>query len=92
MTRKIAPANWLFPNINIGCLVKFTEDGEALETMWDASGEMHPMLTSCKEHKGYLYLGGLSNNRIGRWKVPGADPDWTGPESYWGPKGQVGKS
>ncbi|MCB1395510.1 MAG: SMP-30/gluconolactonase/LRE family protein [Rhodobacteraceae bacterium] len=92
MTRKIAPANWLFPNINIGCLVKFTEDGEALETMWDASGEMHPMLTSCKEHEGFLYLGGLSNNRIGRWKVPGADPNWTGPDSYWGPESKEGRA
>ena len=38
----------------------------------------HPMITSMREHKGYLYLGGIYNNRIGRYKIPGADPNWTG--------------
>ena len=42
------------------------------------------MITSMREHKGYLYLGGVSNNRIGRYKIEGADPNWTGPASYWG--------
>ena len=36
----------------------------------------HPMITSMREHKGYLYLGGIYNNRIGRYKIPGADPDF----------------
>lgn len=86
MTRRVAPANWLFPNINTGCLIKMSADGRVLETMWDRGGQNHPMVTSCKEHKGWLFIGGVSNNRIGRWKVPRADPDWSGPESYWGPK------
>ena len=42
------------------------------------------MITSMREHKGYLYLGGVSNNRIGRYKIPGADPNWTGQDDYWG--------
>jgi ribose transport system permease protein len=42
------------------------------------------MITSMREHKGYLYLGGISNNRIGRYKIPGADPQWSGFQSYWG--------
>ena len=29
-------------------------------------------------------LGGVSNNRIGRYKIPGADPNWTGQDDYWG--------
>ena len=37
-----------------------------------------------REHKGYLYVGGILNNRIGRYSIPGADPNWTGPRSYWG--------
>jgi ribose transport system permease protein len=86
MTRQVAPANWLFPNINTGCVVKFTDRGEVLGTYWDLGGLNHPMVTSVKEHKGYLYLGGVSNNRLGKWKVPGADPSWTGPDSYWGPR------
>jgi hypothetical protein len=33
-----------------------------------------------REHRGYLYLGGLENNRIGRIKLDPAhcDPTWTG--------------
>ena len=42
------------------------------------------MITSMREHRGFLYLGGSLNNRIGRWKIPGADPEWTGIRSYWG--------
>ncbi len=86
MTRQVSPANWLYANINTGCIIRFTETGEILESIWDAGGENHPMVTSVKEHKGYLYIGGLSNNRIGKWKIPGADPNWSGPESYWGAK------
>jgi ribose transport system permease protein len=37
-----------------------------------------------REHRGYLYLGGVTNNRLGRIKLPDADPEWTGPASYWG--------
>lgn len=84
MTRRVAPASWLSPNLNAGCLMKITADGKVLETAWDSQAVNHPSLTSCKEHKGHLYLGSLFNNRIGQWKVEGADPGWTGPASYWG--------
>jgi ribose transport system permease protein len=36
-----------------------------------------------REHRGYLFLGGVTNNRIGRLKIPGADMNWTGQASYW---------
>lgn len=84
MTKRMGPSNWLMPNINTGCVLKFSPRGEMLESLWDMGGVNHPMVTSVKEHKGYLYLGGISNNRIGRWKIPNADPNWSGPESYWG--------
>ena len=85
MARRVAPDQWLYPNINTGCVVKFDEQGNILESLWDLGGVNHPMITSMREHKGYLYLGGVSNNRIGRYKIPGADPDWCGPDDYWGP-------
>ena len=50
---------------------------------WDPGGESHPTLTSMREDRGYLYLGGLENNRIGRIELAGADRNWTGCESYW---------
>ena len=52
--------------------------------MWDLGGENHPMITSMREHKGYLYIGGILNNRIGKLELKGADKNWTGPNSYWG--------
>lgn len=84
MARRIAPDEWLYPNINTGCIVRFRETGEIVETLWDRGGENHPMITSMREHKGHLYIGGIFNNRIGRLKLDWADPDWTGPASYWG--------
>lgn len=84
MARRIAPDEWLYPNINTGCILRFAESGEILETLWDRGGENHPMITSMREHKGHLYIGGIFNNRIGRLKLDGADPDWTGIRSYWG--------
>jgi ribose transport system permease protein len=84
MTRRLPQDEWLFPNINTGGVVKFDDSGRILETLGDLSGESHPMVTSMREHKGWLYVGGILNNRIGRYRIPGADPHWTGPDSYWG--------
>jgi ribose transport system permease protein len=84
MSRDIAADEWMAPNINTGCVVKFNLQGEIMESLWDLGGENHPMITSMREHRGYLYLGGISNNRIGKYRIPGADPEWTGPDSYWG--------
>jgi ribose transport system permease protein len=84
MARRVAGDEWLFPNVNVGCVVHFNENGGVIETLWDQSGESHPAITSMREHRGYLYLGGVTNNRIGRIKLADVDPDWTGPASYWG--------
>jgi ribose transport system permease protein len=86
MARQVAADEWLFPNINTGCVVRFNDAGEVLESFWDLGGQNHPMITSMREHKGYLYLGGISNNRIGRLRLDRADPSWCGPASYWGVK------
>jgi len=84
MALEVAPDEWLYPNINTGCVVKFSADGKVVETLWDRRGENHPMITSMREHRGQLYLGGILNNRIGRYTLPAADRDWTGTSSYWG--------
>jgi ribose transport system permease protein len=84
MSRNIASDEWMIPNINTGCVLKFNLAGEVLDSLWDIGGENHPMVTSMREHRGYLYLGGLSNNRIGKYKIDGADESWTGQRSYWG--------
>ena len=84
MAQRIAPDQWLYPNLNIGCVVRFNDRGEVIETLWDQSGTNHPMITSMREHRGYLYLGGITNNRIGRLKLENRDPNWSGYKSYWG--------
>ena len=69
--------------MNSGCVFKFDATGKVLDCLWDSGGINHPMITSMREHKGYLYLGGSLNNRIGKWKTLGADPNLTGNQSYW---------
>ena len=84
MARRVAAGRMAFPECQYRLRRPFRRDGRVLETLWDAAGENHPSITSMREHRGYLYLGGVTNNRIGRLKLAGADPDWTGPRSYWG--------
>ncbi|MBN9887149.1 ABC transporter permease [Salipiger abyssi] len=84
MVKQIPPDEWLCPGINYGCVLKFNDKGEILESLWDPGATNHPTITSMREHKGYLYIGGLENNRIGRLPLPDADPGWTSWDSYYG--------
>ncbi len=86
MAKRVPVDEWLFPNINTGCVVKFNEQGKILESFWDLKGLNHPMITSMREHRGYLYLGGIANNRIGRFKLGDADPDFVQYDRRWGKK------
>lgn len=76
MAKQLPQDEWLSPNINTGCVVKFNIQGEIIESLWDLGGLNHPMITSMREHRGYLYLGGISNNRIGRIRLHDADPNY----------------
>ncbi len=82
MSKQLPGDEWLAPNINTGCIVKFNEKGEILDALWDLGGVNHPMITSMREHRGYLYIGGISNNRIGRLKLEDADPDFVSSGRY----------
>jgi ribose transport system permease protein len=84
MARRLPQDEWLFPNINTGGVVKFDEEGRIVATLGDLSGAAHPMVTSMREHKGFLFVGGILNNRIGRYRIEAADPGWTSNDSYWG--------
>jgi ribose transport system permease protein len=83
MAKRVPIDEWLFPNINTGCVVKFNEQGKILESFWDLKGLNHPMITSMREHRGYLYLGGIANNRIGRFKLQDADPNFVQYDRRW---------
>lgn len=84
MTKRVPPTNWLFGNLNTGGVLKTDGQGTIVDALWDApSGPLY-MITSMREHQGQLYLGGVTNNKIGRLALANADPEWTGPQSYWG--------
>jgi ribose transport system permease protein len=84
MIRRVAPDNWLLPNMFTGSLIKFDADGRILDTLWDAPDGSHPQITSVREHKGKLFIGGIHNDRIGVLELKGADHNWSGYEAYWG--------
>ena len=83
MAKRLPPDEWMYPNINVGCVIKITEEGKALEALWDRDGTNHPSITSMREHRGYLYIGGLVNNRIGRYKLKNAREDYVQYDTYW---------
>ena len=66
MTKELPVDDWLLPQLNVSCVLKFNEAGEILRVMWDETLENYPMVTSVKEYDGVLYLGGINNNRLGR--------------------------
>ncbi|MEP9399020.1 SMP-30/gluconolactonase/LRE family protein [Mesorhizobium sp. KR2-14] len=84
MTKRVPPTNWLFGNLNIGGVLKIDGNGHVVDALWDAPDGPLYMITSMREHEGSLYLGGVTNNRIGRLKLDGENENWRGPESYWG--------
>ena len=83
MTRRVPPTNWLFGNLNIGGVLKADGAGRICDALWDKPDGPLYMITSTCEHKGALYLGGTTNDKIGRLVLPGADREWTSPKSYW---------
>jgi ribose transport system permease protein len=84
MTRAVAPTHWLFGNLNVGGVLKIDGGGKIVDAYWDdPSGPLY-MITSMREHKGALYLGGVTNDKIGRLGLADADRNWTGATSYWG--------
>lgn len=92
MTRRVPPTNWLFGNLNIGGVLRIDGKGAIVDALWDRPDGALYMITSMREHKGALYLGGVTNNKIGRLALPDADTGWTGPASYWGPEAHGGKA
>jgi ribose transport system permease protein len=76
MTREVSLDNWVVPQLNVSCVIKFSDSGEILSVLWDDSLEHYPMVTAVKERDGFLYLCGVSNNRIGKLEL---DPSEVGP-------------
>lgn len=69
---KLPKAFWPAPE-PYAFVVALDEDGNILESLQDPGGEKFHQITSAHERDGYLYLGSLTNDRIGRYRLPAAD-------------------
>ncbi|HVU89982.1 MAG TPA: SMP-30/gluconolactonase/LRE family protein [Pirellulales bacterium] len=52
-------------------VVQLDEGGKFINSLQDPTGQHLREVTSAFERDGYLYLGSLHNDRIGRYKLPG---------------------
>lgn len=66
---KLPKALWPKPE-PYGFVLALNEQGEIIESLQDSTGKHLKEITSALEHDGYLYLGSLHNDRIGKYKLP----------------------
>jgi len=66
---KVPPALWPKPN-SYGLVVEVDAQGNIIQSLHDPTGEYLSGITSAQEYGDYLYLGSLSNDRIGKYKLP----------------------
>lgn len=52
-----------------GFVLGFDEDGQVVENLQDSTGSHLKEITSVQQHNGYLYLGSLHNDRIGKYRL-----------------------
>ncbi len=62
---KLPRALWPKPD-RYGFVLALDEEGQITRSLHDPKGEHLEMITSAQEHEGYLYLGSLHNDRIGK--------------------------
>jgi sugar lactone lactonase YvrE len=55
--------------IDYGFVLGLDEEGNIVTSLHDPSGSNLREITSVEEHEGYLYIGSLSNDRIGRYTL-----------------------
>jgi sugar lactone lactonase YvrE len=53
-----------------GLVLALDENGKILKSLHDLTGEHLKEITSVREYEGYLYLGTLNGDRIGKYKLP----------------------
>jgi sugar lactone lactonase YvrE len=57
-----------------GFVLALNENGEILENLQDPTGEHLKEITGAREHEGFLYLGSLHNDRVGKYKLLSGKP------------------
>lgn len=53
-----------------GLILEMDETGKVLRSLHDVDGNRYPFITSVQERGGYLYLGALTGDSIGRLPLP----------------------
>lgn len=53
-----------------GLVLALDEHGKIIRSLHDYTGSHLKEITSVREYGGYLYLGSLNNDRIGKYKLP----------------------
>ncbi|MFT5838554.1 MAG: sugar lactone lactonase YvrE [Flavobacteriales bacterium] len=53
-----------------GLVLALNEAGDITQSLHDPKGKHLKAITSAREHNGYLYLGSLSHDRIGKYELP----------------------
>jgi sugar lactone lactonase YvrE len=66
---KLPKALWPKPE-PYGLVLALNEQAQITQSLHDPVGEHLKEITSAQEYDGYLYLGSLSNDRIGKYKLP----------------------
>lgn len=67
---RLPRAFWPKP-LPYGLVLALDENGNITHSLHDPTGEHLIEITSVQEHEeGYLYLGSLHSDRIGRYKLP----------------------
>lgn len=62
------PQSWLVPPDRHALVVGFSVDGEPVESLHWASGELHS-ITSANEYDGVLYLGTIADDHLGIYRL-----------------------
>jgi ribose transport system permease protein len=89
MTKELPMDDWIVPQLNVSCVVKFDGTGRILKVMWDETLAHYPMVTSINEHGGFLYLCGINNNRIGRLELDRSEVGKIDPRAIPGASSQA---
>ena len=53
-----------------GFVLALNEKGEIIKSLQEPTGKHLKEITCAREHDGFLYLGSLHNDRIGKYKLP----------------------
>ena len=70
MTDRIPEDEWLAPQMNHGCVVRFGADGKIHETLWNGRDRMPA--SAVREHAGWLYVASARAGRLLRLRLPDA--------------------